>query len=133
MLTLSSHEQPALVIGRRIHRSAHGVESTRGEPSFGRVEERARCVRVIPAFEEPEKSDAVAVKRGVRAVFDGGDAANGLAVPQREEQLPVRVFVKRILPVERVANGDAKRGNPLRVFVAAVDLPWKIDEAGEVA
>ena len=66
--------------------------------------------------------------------FDCGDAADRLSVAQREKQLPVCVAIERIrLGVECIANGDAQRWYPLRVFRGVTDLPREIDEPAQVA
>ena len=127
-------EHSAFVIRGRIHRAAHGVEPAGAEPCFGRREECVRDFLIVRAFKESEKPDAVGVKLVVRAILDGGDAADRLSVSQREKELPVGLAIEWIgFPIERVADRDAKRRHPLRVLRAIVDLPREIDKTAQLA
>ena len=113
---------------------AHGVETARPKPGFCRGEELRRGFRIVLALEEPEEPDAIVVKLVVRAILDGGDAADGASVAQREKQLAVGRAIERIvLRIERVANGDAQRRHPLRVIAPIIDLPREIDEPAQLA
>src|SRR5688572_10006314 len=96
MLVEPLGEHTAVMIRRRIHRSAHGPEATLAEPFTCRVQQRARDMSVVGTLEKAEEADPVAVKRIVSAILDRCDAANGPSVPPRDEQLTIRPAIERI-------------------------------------
>ena len=127
-------EHSTFVVRGGIHRAAHGIEAATTKPCFGSAEERVRDFLIISAFKESKKPDSVRMKLVVRAIFDGGDATDGLPVSQCEKEPALGVAIEWIgLSIERVANGDAKGRHPLRVFRSVVDLPRKIDKTAQVA
>lgn len=134
MLVVAVDEHSAFVIGRRIHRAAHGIETASMKPSFGRGEQHIGDVLIVSALEEPKEADAIAVKLVVGTILDCRDAANRPAVAERKEKLPVRLAVERVrFFVERVTHRDAQRRHPLWMIVAVIDLPREIDKAAQIA
>ena len=90
-------------------------------------------VGVLMTLEKSEESDPVVVEGVVGAVLDRGDPADGSSISQCEEELAIGGLVERILRVERVADGDAQRRNPLRVVVPVIDLPREIYKPAQIA
>ena len=81
------------------------------------LNKRVRRLLVFVALEEPEEADAIVVKVVVRAVLDRGDSSDRLSVAHGEKQLAVGGLGRTdSFLVQRIANGDAQRRDPLRVI-----------------
>ena len=134
VFTEAVHQQTALVIRRRVHGTAHGVEAAAAQPCFGGGKQGAGDFLVIAALEETKEAHAVGMELVVRSILDRGDSTDGPAVAERQEESTVGLLVERVgLRVERVAHSDAKRRHPLRMLGTVVDLPGEIDEATQIA
>ena len=74
------HQQTDLLVDSEAGRTPHFHQFLLTEPLPGSSKQLPRDGRVIDAFEEPEKADAVIVHLEMAIETDGGDATNRLAV-----------------------------------------------------
>jgi hypothetical protein len=123
-------EEAAVVVERRIDRSAQMAPAARRRPSLRGLEQRAARLRV-GGLEEAEHAHIVVVRVVVPPIVDGADTADDDAGAPGEKQLDVRMREERVLGrIQPLALADPEGWHPVRIVRVA--LVCVIDEACKI-
>jgi len=128
------HQQTTLVIRGRIHRAADHFGAPLANPRFGGGQKLPRYVGPILTLKKTKETGPLTMSAIVGVIDDRRAPSHGFTAIGGEEKLDLRLpaaAVERVfLPIQKTADRGFERRDP--VGISGVDLPWKVDELGQL-
>jgi len=125
-------QHAAFVVRGGVHRAAHKLGAAIENPGASLPQQRTRDLSVVDTLEEAEKARFLAMEPVMVPVDDGGDAADHLARPPRQEELSLRVGVKRmLLAIQQLLDRDSQRRHP--VGIISIEPEWKFHKLIQIS
>ena len=125
-------QNPALVVGREVHRAHHAVAAAGAQPLLGGRQECVCHLGIVLALEEAEQPPLVMLELVEVAVDLRRDPTDGRLAPPGQEELDLGVLEEWIAPsVEEPLAVEQQRRYP--VGLVTIQPPRQLDESVQIA